>query len=79
MAHSLTEQAKARNIPVSQLIKNAIETHGSITRAAIELRVSTQAVRYWIKKAGLTIERPRIKVHDTVAEGVYNAEMYTYE
>lgn len=66
MAHSLTEQAKARNISVPELVKEAIETHGSITRASIELKVSSAAVRYWIRRAGLTIERPRIIVHGAV-------------
>jgi hypothetical protein len=66
MAHTLTEQAKARNVSVPELIKDTIETQGSITRAAIELKVSTNAVRYWIRRAGLRLERPRIVVHEAL-------------
>lgn len=62
MAHSLTEQAKRRNISVAELVTEALQQHNSIQRAAIELKVSPNSIRYQLRKANLRIERPRIVV-----------------
>lgn len=62
MAHSLTEQAQQRNITVAELVIEALERHNSIQRAAIELKVSPNSIRYQLRKANLRIERPRIIV-----------------
>ncbi len=66
MAHSLTEQAKERNITVIALVQETIEQFNSIQRAAIELKVSPNSLRYHLKKAHLRIERPRIVVKEAV-------------
>lgn len=66
MAHSLTEQAKNRNISVIELVTQALEQHNSIQRAAIELKVSPNSIRYQLKKANLRVERSRIVITKAV-------------
>ncbi len=66
MAHSLTEQAKRQNISVIDLVTNALEEHNSIQRAAIELKVSPNSIRYQLKKANLRVERSRIVITKVV-------------
>lgn len=54
--HNLQATAKQKNITVTELIIEHVNRFGTIARAAAELHVTPQAIRYHLSKHNLTVK-----------------------
>jgi transcriptional regulator with GAF, ATPase, and Fis domain len=55
--NKLKEKAESLNKTIQQMLIDAIEEHGNLTRAAIALGFAPATIHEWNKKRGLKIER----------------------
>jgi hypothetical protein len=60
--NKLSKIAAERDQPLDKIIPAAIEEHGSIHWAAVSLRVSPNAIKYWLKKNGYSVHQKLVTV-----------------